>query len=56
MTAALAPSTSRVARFARALAAVPVLFSLAYVTCGHGTGFSLAVEIGGLHLAASTCR
>ena len=47
--------SSSMPRVARALAVAPVLFTLAYATCGHRTGFTLALEVVGVRFAASTC-
>ena len=47
---------THLSRAARALAALPILFAFVYTTCPQGTGFSLSMQLGGLHVAASTCR
>jgi hypothetical protein len=49
-------SPTKFAAVGRLLAAVPILFAVVYSSCGQGTGFTLSVQVGGFHLAASTCR
>ncbi len=56
MSPTLTPPAALGARVARGLAAVPVLFALLYATCPQGGGFSFTMQVGGLHLAGSTCR
>jgi hypothetical protein len=47
---------THLSRALRALAALPILFAFVYTTCPQGPGFSVSMQVGGLHLAASTCH